>query len=104
MLATHIFDVPEIDTQHEVIFAQLEALQAAGSDEERRDGLERLRELLVAHFRTEESFMEAHVQKHRDMLNLLDDCLSPATPMTEGIGRLAGSLRSHEFRNPDIAW
>ncbi len=115
MLATHIFDDPKIDAQHEVIYSHLEYLQKAlldkNSQQPIQSALQHLHDLLVTHFETEESFMNEHRQTHRDILDLLDRCLAvaPATgevepSLAEAISKLTASLKSHEFRNPDIAW
>lgn len=109
MLTMHVFENAEIDAQHEVIFAQLKSLQEALSDEPQQVGaaLGQLRELLVAHFEAEESFMDAHRQKHREILGLLDGCLVPAsgeTPADSIVKTLIDSVRSHEYQNPRIDW
>jgi hypothetical protein len=134
MLGTHILENPEIDIQHEVIHAHVEALHELLSDELQlhliQPVLSRLRELLVAHFAHEESFMNEHRQKHRDMLDLLEQCLVSSSvtgkdalermlnndgnqsgPLDEHDGRyfvetvnkLIDSIRSHELQNPNMA-
>ena len=132
MVGTHIFGNPEIDTQHEVIFSQVRLLTEVLSDKERphliQPTLRRLHELLVAHFESEESFMNEHRKKHRDMLDLLEQCLGSTSAGEAGaleqifngnqieetgdydvsmmgtINQLIDSLRSHELQNPNIAW
>ena len=106
MLTMHVFENPEIDAQHEVIFAQLKSLQEALSDEPQRvrPALGHLHELLVAHFEAEESFMDAHRQKHREMLDLLEQCLVSGEAPSEKVKELIDSVRSHEYRNPRIDW
>lgn len=133
MVETHIFEDPEIDAQHEVIYAQVSILQEVLSGKEQphiiQPTLRRLHELLVAHFEKEESFMNEHRQKHRDMLDLLEQCLASSSVageagpleqlfndnqsgqigdydarMPETIKQLIDSIRTHELRNPNMVW
>jgi hemerythrin len=133
MVGTHIFGNPEIDLQHEVIFAQVRSLQEVLADKEQlhviRPTLKRLRELLIAHFKVEQSFMDEHRQKHEDILGLLDQCLASTSiageagqleqvlednqsghsggggpRIADGINALVDSVRTHELQNPTIAW
>jgi hemerythrin len=133
MNGTHIFGNPEIDLQHEVIFAQARFLRKVLADKDQshliQPTLNRLRELLVAHFKVEESFMDEHRQKHKDMLDLLEQCLASASiagktgqleqaledkqcgqladhdpRMADRIDALVDALSSHELQNANIAW
>jgi hemerythrin-like metal-binding protein len=97
----YFLGIPEIDAQHDEIFAHLDTLLEALSSTTQRHRvpqlLQELRDLLIAHFANEESFMDAidcadvtaHKTKHQEVLRLLDDCIesvsSPAR--AEGLGR-----------------
>ncbi|MBK8919411.1 MAG: hemerythrin [Betaproteobacteria bacterium] len=76
-----IVDVPELDAQHEAIFAQIEALKEAclGRDDVPAAPLALLVDLLCGHFATEERlaraagiYFGAHESVHRESLVALD--------------------------------
>jgi hemerythrin len=115
MLGTHIVNDPAIDTQHEVIFSHLDHLQKMLLDEEQEQpiqlALQDLREMLLVHFGREESFMDEHRRQHRNVLDLLEQCLGSVRPngetgppLREAVSRLADALLHHELRNADIGW
>ncbi|HMV20160.1 MAG: hemerythrin [Betaproteobacteria bacterium] len=76
-----IVDVPELDAQHEAIFAQIEAIKKAclGTDELPLAALEMLIDLLRGHFASEEQlaresgiYFGDHDRVHRESLAALD--------------------------------
>jgi hemerythrin-like metal-binding protein len=106
----YFLGIPEIDAQHDEIFAQLDTLLAALSAKEQRHlvgpMLRQLKEMLLAHFANEESFMDtiacadqsAHKTKHKEMLKLLDNCIeSLSSPgKAEGLGKkIDENLHAH---------
>lgn len=106
----YFLGIPEIDAQHDEIFALLKTLQEVLSDKEQRQRipsmLQQLKALLVVHFANEESFMDviacteqsAHRMKHKEMLQLLDNCIEslPSRGESEGLGEMINdTLRAH---------
>ncbi len=78
---TLIVDVPELDSQHEAIFAQIEAIKDAclGTEDLPAAALEILIDLLAGHFATEEQlareagiYFGDHERQHRESLVSLD--------------------------------
>jgi len=106
----YFLGIPEIDAQHDEIFTILNTLLEALASKKQRHLvgplLQQLRNKLLAHFANEESFMDAidcadqaaHKIKHKEMLQLLDDCIeSLSSPgKAEGLGKIIDeNLHSH---------
>jgi hemerythrin len=115
MPGTHILNDPALDAQHEVIFAHIDRLRTMLADEAQEQSvqaaLRQLREVLLAHFASEESFMDEHRRQHGILIGLLEQCLDSARPdgearppPKEAIGKMADALLRHELRNANIEW
>ena len=83
----YFLGIPEIDAEHDEIFALLKTLQEALAEKEQarlHPLLQQLKDLLIVHFAHEESFMNviacadqsAHRKKHQEMLQVLDNCIA----------------------------
>jgi hemerythrin len=88
MEQTYLLGIPEMDAQHEEIFALVGRLHALLTTPEgalqTRPALEQLHRLLVRHFRDEEAFMrvlrcehlDEHLNDHARLVAMLDECLA----------------------------
>jgi hemerythrin-like metal-binding protein len=116
MDAKYLLGIQEIDVQHSGIFAAIEPLQKAASEEGQAQALVpalwKLRELLVNHFDFEESFMGAiacpdqqeHQRRHAEIRQLLDDCINTVAPASPGenLGRTIGDRISSHLLEYDV--
>jgi hemerythrin-like metal-binding protein len=114
MESKFLLGIPEIDAQHEEISDLVNSLQGVISRQDQglliHPMMQRLHQLLLAHFANEESFMETihcadisrHKEMHKEMVELLENSVShpPASGDYEYLGKLIGEkLFSHILEN-----